>query len=156
MEITNEMQATMIVSLLRHDKTPQGVECSFFQFGTTGVKFYGYGEDAEESASNAFHTQVECYQLGLAPKPGKLFSIPLKGAGEYGKRVCLYGYTTEVAIMSHDVAEEDCYRVKRQLEDAGLPSGDLHLRNVGYVVDEKTDTFKLVPIDFGKHFKCEW
>jgi hypothetical protein len=155
MEITREMQETMIVSLLRHDKTPSGVECSFFQFGTVGVKFYGYGSDARIKAKASFASQVKCYAAGVAPKPGKMFSVPIKGAGKYGEAIQLHGYTTEVAIVlrpdqnATDFEREVMYD---SLEAAGLPCGDLHSGNIGYVVDEKNDCFKLVPIDFGSHF----
>jgi len=154
MEITREMQEAMIVSLLRHDETPSGMECSFFQFGCIGVKFYGYGSDAKHAAENAFDQQVKCYHAGVAPKPGAVFSFPIKGAGLHGRAIYLYGYTTEIAIVFSGSyhADDDRQEMYRRLETAGLPCGDLHSRNIGYVVDEKTDTFKLVPIDFGHHF----
>lgn len=148
------MQEAIVLSLLRHDKTPQGVECSFFQFGTVGVKFYGYGPDARDAADRALQRQKGCYRQGFAPKPGQMFCIYLKGNGEHGSGLKLYGYTTEVAIMVPMIPDEACHALRDRLRDAGLPSGDLHRKNVGYVVDEATDTFKLVPIDFGWHFSA--
>ena len=155
MEITREMQEAMILSLLRHDKTPSGVECSFFQFGPVGVKFYGYGKDANEKARDAFAQQSRCYASGLAPKPGGMFAIPIKGAGTEGRCMHLHGYTTEIAIMANreqPIDDTDREVMYSKLRNAGLPCGDLHSRNIGYVVDEENDSFKLVPIDFGSHF----
>jgi hypothetical protein len=159
MEITQEMKEAMILSLLRHDKTPSGAECSFFKFGTVGVKFYGYGLNAKSSAKKAFDQQSRCYASGLAPKPGKVFAITVKGAGDFGEAMQLHGYTTEVAITlgrGQQVNEEEFYRMQDKLIEASLPYGDLHGANVGYVVDEETDAFKLVPIDFGRHFTGDW
>ena len=152
MELTKEMKEAMIVSLLRHDATPSGVECSFFQFGTVGIKFYGYTDFAKNAARNAFAQQVRCYAKGLAPKPGVVFSIPIKGAGNDGSPIFLHGYTTEVAVMVEGIDDDERRTMRMLLDAAGLPAGDLHSRNVGYVVDEATNTFKLVPIDFGYHF----
>jgi len=154
MDITREMQEAMIVSLLRHDATPSGVECSFFQFGAVGVKFYGYGDMAQEKARKAYWQQCRCYDAGFAPKPGKTFSIAIKGAGN-GESMFLHGYTTEVAVMlrAQDmIPDKERAALYEGLRNARLPCGDLHPRNVGYVVDEKTNAFKLVPIDFGWHF----
>jgi len=154
MEITQEMKEKMLLSLLRHDRTPSGVECSFFQFGSVGVKFYGYGENACERASNAFERQTRCYLQGLAPRPGRTFAISLKGAGCHkGHDLVLYGYTTECAIVVPTPDEDDVSKLYAALDAAGLPSGDLHYANIGYVVDEETESFKLVPIDFGWHFE---
>lgn len=150
MEITQEMQEVMILSLLRHDKTPQGVECSFFQFGTVGVKFYGYCNDSKHKAIEAFHMQSRCYAKGLAPKPGQVFSVPIKGAGIYGSPMALHGYTTEIAVMVDNPSHGDRSKLREALSVANLPHGDLHSGNVGYIIEN--DTFKLVPIDFGSHF----
>lgn len=157
MEITQAMQESLLLSLLRHDKTPSGVECSFFQFGTIGVKFYGYGDEAKEKARKAFSQQSTCYENDLAPKPGKLFAISIKGAGSNAP-ISLHGYTTEIAIVmkgwTPNLDDEIC-TLRQRLHAAGLPSGDLHSVNVGYVVDTQANDFKLVPIDFGWHFAGE-
>lgn len=76
--------------------------CSFFIVNGVGHKLY----TEKWRALACLRTQRFLYKLGLAPKPGKFFS--LKRCRHDGLR---YGYTTEVAQAAGDNASYHVYDV---------------------------------------------
>lgn len=75
--------------------------CSFFVVGNTGYKLY----TSKKRALACLRTQRFFYKLGLAPKPGKYFTLK---RFNYGWR---YGYTTEVADIAENQASYHIYDV---------------------------------------------